>query len=183
MIKLISKVELLGEGKKGFELTGVDVVRNTENSRVSDNIVRTRTLPVPFAPRQQFASLKYPLLVHTRHWLPAWNKYMSEDKDHINQESLPTVPEGEEWITTKLTNIWKDTTIQSIEETPKGFRIKALILMGGKNCSINAMIDEEADYNIHDKTAVWFEDICETFNKLMVQNILPASSEEMYGVD
>jgi hypothetical protein len=177
MIKLISKVELLRGGKSGFELTGVDVIRNTENSRVSDNIVRTRTLPVPFWSRDLFHALRYPVLVYTRHWLPIWNVYMNENKSKINQESLVNCPE--EWICAGLTNLWKDTEIKSIEETPKGFKIVASIVMGGKNNGFAAIIDEDADHNIYARVSELFEDICEEFVKLMTQNILPATSEEL----
>jgi hypothetical protein len=181
MLKLITKVELLREGKSGFELSGLDVIRNTEHSKISDNIVRTRTLPVPFWSRDLFHALRYPVLVYTRHWLPLWDSYLTEDKMKLDNQKIANYPKlkHDEWVIAKLQNIWKETTVHSIEDTPQGFKVIASIVMGGKNNRINCLIDEEADSNIYLRTQELFETICEEFAKLMTQNILPATSEEI----
>lgn len=178
MIKLISKVELLREGKAGFEITGNDVV-STTHSRISDAIIRTRALPVPFWSRKLFDSLKYPVLVYTRHWLPVWDILMDKEKETINQDALLG---KEEWVVAKLQNLWRETTVSSIEDTPSGFRIEAKIVMGGKNNSIKALITEDSDANIYMRTKDLFERICEEFVRLMTQNILPSTTEDIKAI-
>lgn len=178
MLNVISKIKLLRGGKSGFELTGSDVL-STQQSRISDGIVRTRNLPVPLWSRELFHRLKYPVLVYTRHWLPVWDTLM--ERDYSSPDTL-TFGQTDEWIASRLQEMWRDTEVHSIEDTSGGFRIECTIVMGGKNNSVKALISPESDGNIYLRTRELFERICEEYARLMTQNILPSSTEEIKAI-
>ena len=54
MIKLVSKVELISQGRNGFEITGVDGLKLSNQNTISDKVIRTRSIPVPFNSRKLF---------------------------------------------------------------------------------------------------------------------------------
>ena len=181
MIKLVSKVELISQGRNGFEITGVDGLKLSNQNTISDKVIRTRSIPVPFNSRKLFVLLRRPFLIYTKHWISKWDELMHDDNSGIDSGKLAET-KIEEWVYARLVSMWDVVDIISIEDTAKGYKVVGSIIMGGKQNKIAALIDPDCEDDIYSDVDELFSKICSEFTDLMTRNILPANPEEIRAI-
>jgi hypothetical protein len=142
----IIKFKLIREGLGGITIDCKEYFNPNQefgNYHISDDVERTRKIPLPEELMDQIRKLKYYFLNLTGHWIPAYTKYYDD-------ESKLLLPVGDDPKPAHLhvKDLWNRIIITGAKASSKGFLLTGKIeVVKGKYMGISTpLISQEDDY-------------------------------------